>query len=473
MSSSHDTSPVRTAIGLEIHVQLQTATKLFCADPASPAAEPNMNVCPVCLGLPGALPVLNGAAVELAARTALALGCTVHERSEFDRKSYFYPDLPKGYQITQLRYPLASVGTFEGVGIRRLHLEEDAGRLLHDRVAERTAVDLNRAGVPLMEIVTEPDVRGPAAARAFLVRLRQLLRYIEVSDCEMENGSLRVDVNVSVPDVRGRPGEPVEIKNLNSFAHVESALEHEIARQRALVDAGGTVERETRLWDPVSRTTRRLRGKEASRHYRYLPEPDVPSLVLGAVYLRAIGAAMPELPAAKAARFVAAYDLPAHDAEVLTADRALAEYFEAVAHEVDAKAASSWIMTDVLGWLNRRGLRVQSLPVAPQDLADLIRLVLDGAVSRRAARQVLEAMAETGTPARMIIAAQGLEQVSDDGRIAAWIEQVLAAHPDEAAAYRAGRTKVMSYLIGQVLELSGGAADPRRSGELLRRSLER
>ena len=464
---------VEAMIGLEIHVQLRTTTKLFCADIATSAAEPNTQVCPVCLGLPGALPALNRAAVELAVRAALGLGCTVHHTSVFERKSYFYPDLPRGYQITQAARPLATDGAFAGVRIRQVHLEEDAGRLLHHRVAGRTAVDLNRAGVPLIEIVTEPDLRDPAAARAFLTRLRRALLHLDVSDCEMQNGSLRVDANVSVSAPGGAASVVrTELKNLNSFAHVQHALEYEIDRQTRILNEGGRVEPETLLWDADAGRTRRMRTKESGSDYRYHPDPDLPPLTLTDAWVTDLRRNMPELPAAKAARFAAAYDLPPEDIEVLTAEPALASYFEAVARHTDAKAAAGWIMTDVLGWLHRHDSRIEGVPVNAEALADLIRLVEQGRVSRQAARRAFTIMAETGRPAAEVVAGHGLTQVRDESRIVEWVDRTLAAFPEEVASYRAGRTRIMAFLVGQIMKLSGGTADPQRSAALLRERLE-
>jgi aspartyl-tRNA(Asn)/glutamyl-tRNA(Gln) amidotransferase subunit B len=460
-------------IGLEVHVQLDTSTKLFCADAVTAGAAPNTQVCPLCLGLPGALPVLNATAVDLAVRAALALGCTVHPASEFDRKSYFYPDLPKGYQITQPHTPLATAGRFEGVRIRRVHIEEDAGRLLHDRIADCTAIDLNRAGVPLIEIVTEPDLRDPSAARAFLMRLRRTLKHLAVSDCEMENASLRVDANVSIRPSGSRvDGARTEVKNLNSFAHVERALSAEIERQVAGAAAGRSIDAGTLLWDAARGRTRRMRAKEASRDYRYHHEPDVPTLRISAERIAGIRERMPELPVSREARYAATWALPAYDIEVLTADPALAGYFEAVAARVDAKQASNWIMTEVLGWVNRHGSRIEDMPVGPAALAELIGLVGQNALSRVAARRVFELMADTGGTARDIAEEYGLTQVSDDASINEWLDRTLAAFPDEVARYRAGEARVMTFLIGQLMKMSAGTADPRRAAELLRARLE-
>ncbi|HEX6307937.1 MAG TPA: Asp-tRNA(Asn)/Glu-tRNA(Gln) amidotransferase subunit GatB [Longimicrobiales bacterium] len=459
-------------IGLEVHVQLRTVTKLFCGDLTVPGAQPNTRVCPVCLGLPGALPVLNAAAVDLALRAALALGCTVHERSVFDRKTYFYPDLPKGYQITQSAQPLATRGEFLGVRIARVHLEEDAGRLFHDRFEGLTAIDLDRAGIPLIEIVTEPDLRTPADTRRFLVELKRLLLYLDVSDCEMENGSLRVDANVSLRGHGGEADARAELKNLNSFAHLEHALVAQLERQRTALSAGASIEPETLAWDAARGVLQRLRRKERRSEYRYQPDPDLPPIAVDAERITRIRNALPELPQAKQRRFAAAYDLPRYDIDVLTSDAALADYFEAVAVHVRPKAAGNWIMTEVLGWLNRHASRVQDLPVPPERLARLIGMVERGRVSRPAARRVFAEMAETGCTPEDVVAAQGLEQISDPDRIAALIDRAIAGYPDEVSRYHAGEAKVMQFLMGQVMQSSGGRADPRVTSELLRARLE-
>ncbi|MEX0907423.1 MAG: Asp-tRNA(Asn)/Glu-tRNA(Gln) amidotransferase subunit GatB [Gemmatimonadota bacterium] len=470
-------------IGLEIHVQLATATKLFCGDLTHFGAAPNTQVCPVCLGLPGALPVPNARAVELAVRAALALECTVHETSIFARKNYFYPDLPKGYQITQFEQPLATAGGVDVVDpadgaavrvcIRRIHMEEDAGKSVHDRFPGLTAVDLNRTGVPLVEIVTEPDLHSPAAARAFLTRLKQTLLYVEVSDCDMEKGSLRVDANISVRRAgEAQLGVKTELKNMNSFANVERALEYEIARQTALVRSGGTVVQESLLWDAARGAARSMRSKEESHDYRYFPEPDLPPLAVTGTEIEAVRAALPELPAAREARFQAEYGLPRYDAEVLSADRATGHYFEAVAGAAgDAKAASNWVMMDVLGWLNLHGSRVQDVPVSAEALAALIRMVLDGTLSNTAGRRVFQIMAETGRPAAELVQEHGLVQVRDDTQLDDWVRAVIDECPDEVQRFRTGELKVMGYLMGQVMKKSAGRADPKRASELLRARL--
>jgi aspartyl-tRNA(Asn)/glutamyl-tRNA(Gln) amidotransferase subunit B len=461
-------------IGLEVHVQLGTRTKLFCADRVEFGAPPNTRVCPVCLGLPGALPVLNRAAVDLAIRAALGLGCTVHATSVFARKNYFYPDLPKGYQITQFDRPIATGGRLEpadggAVRIRRIHLEEDAGKSVHDRLPGRTAIDLNRAGTPLIEIVTEPDIGSPAHARAVLGLLKQTLEYLEVSDCDMEKGSLRVDANVSVRKAGAAAlGTKTEVKNMNSFASVERALGYEIARQMTLLAAGRAVVHETLLWDAGRGEARPMRSKEESHDYRYFPEPDLPPLVLDAARIERAGATLPELPRAKQARFTSAYGLPDYDAGVLTADRATADFYEAVVDVAgDAKAASNWVMTDVLGHLKRAGGTLADLRVQPAALGRLVRLTADGTLSSSMARRVFARMCETGEPPESVIEAEGLVQVRDDDRLRAWAADVVAAFPAEVERYRGGDARLMAFFMGQVMKRSRGRADPQRTSRLI------
>jgi aspartyl-tRNA(Asn)/glutamyl-tRNA(Gln) amidotransferase subunit B len=469
----HGFEPV---IGLEVHVQLATTAKMFCGDRYEFGAEPNTRVCPVCLGMPGALPTVNQEAVELAVRAAVGLACTVNDTSVFARKNYFYPDLPKGYQITQFDRPLATGGRLElsdgghSVRIRRIHMEEDAGKSLHDRLDGRTAVDLNRAGVPLIEIVSEPDLRSPEEARTYLTRLKQALQYLDVSDCDMEKGSLRVDANVSVRPADSQPlGTRTEVKNLNSFAHVEHALRFEAARQAALLAEGGRVVHETRLWDPDKGEARPMRGKEESHDYRYFPEPDLPPLMLSEHAVSHARDRLPEMPDARARRFRDELGLPAYDAQVLTASREHADFFESVARLAgDAKAASNWTMGDVLAWTNETGRPIEEFPAPPRHLAELIGLVADGTLSSTAARGVFALMLERGQPPADIVAAEGLAQVSDEGALASWVAEALAAHPEEAARLRSGEAKLVGFFMGHVMRLSGGKADPKRASRLLR-----
>jgi aspartyl-tRNA(Asn)/glutamyl-tRNA(Gln) amidotransferase subunit B len=458
-----------TVIGLEVHVQLRTRTKMFCGCATSFGDPPNTNVCPVCLGLPGALPVPNAEAIRLAARAALALGCTIHETSVFARKNYFYPDLPKGYQISQYDQPLSTRGrvSFESaergridVGITRLHVEEDAGKLLHDRFPGKTAVDLNRAGIPLAEIVSEPDLRSPAEARAYLTTLRQILVYAGVSDCSMEQGSLRVDANISIR----RAGDPAlgtktEVKNMNSFANVERALEAERARQISLVESGQKVEQVTLLFNAGTGQVKPTRSKEESHDYRYFPDPDLPPLVLTIPWIAEERTALPELPDARRGRLESALGLSAYDARVLTGEPALAGYFEAVvAQGVDAKTAANWVMGDVMTRFNETG----SFPVPPAKLGELIALVREGTVSHQAAKRVFVEMASTPRDgARSVAERLGLIQVSDQGALSAWVTEVLAAHPAEVARFRGGETKLMGFFVGQVMKRSQGKADPK------------
>jgi aspartyl-tRNA(Asn)/glutamyl-tRNA(Gln) amidotransferase subunit B len=468
-------------VGLEVHAQMLTRTKLFSPMTAAYGAEPNTQVNEICAGLPGVLPVLNAEAVRLAVRAGLALECAIGRRSVFARKNYFYPDLPKGYQITQFDEPIATAGALQiavpvpqRVRIRRIHLEEDAGKSIHDRFPGATAVDLNRTGVPLIEIVTEPDLSSPAAARAFLDRLKQTLEYLDVSDCDMEKGSLRVDANVSIrPPGTTALGTKTELKNMNSFSSVERGLEFEIHRQQRLVSAGGRVTQETLLWDASAGEARSMRSKEESHDYRYFPEPDLPPLSVSASLIARIAAELPELPAAKEERLQESYGLPAYDAAVLAADPALADWFEAVAQRAgDGKAASNWVMVDVLGWLNQRGLGIGQAPVTPDALAALIRMVVRGTISNTAGRRVFQLMTETGRSAAELVAEHGLAQVSDDGQLQEWVESVIARFPDEVGRYRAGEARLLGFLMGQLMKQSGGRADPKRASDLMRRKLD-
>jgi aspartyl-tRNA(Asn)/glutamyl-tRNA(Gln) amidotransferase subunit B len=466
-------------VGLEVHVQLKTRTKAFCACSTDFGAPPNVNTCPVCLALPGALPVLNERAVELATRAALGLGCQVNPLSVFARKNYFYPDLPKGYQISQFDEPLATGGFIAiaakdsgaelKIGITRLHMEEDAGKSIHDRYPGATAIDLNRAGVPLVEIVSEPDIRTSADAGAYLRTLKQILQYLEVSDVSMEEGSLRVDANISVrPHGQSQLGTKTEVKNMNSFSAVERALDAEFERQCALLDAGGKVEQQTLLWDGAREVVRPSRSKEGSHDYRYFPEPDLLPLMLDDKWIGDARKHLPELPDARKKRLAQEFGIAPIEIEQLTATPALAEYFEAVARASgDGKAAYNWVMGEVLAALKASGGDLSHFRVRPADLAQLLNLVRDGTVSHTAAKRVFALMVETGKPPAQLAADEGLSQVGDEGAIATWVDEVLVEHPEEAKRYLAGEKKLQGVLVGFVMKKSKGRADPKRVNQLL------
>jgi len=466
-------------VGLEVHVQLKTRTKAFCGCSADFGAPPNVNTCPVCLALPGALPVLNGHAVELATRAALGLGCKIDPVSIFARKNYFYPDLPKGYQISQFDQPLATGGSVvigkDGQGndirvrITRLHMEEDAGKSIHDRYPGVTAIDLNRSGVPLIEIVSEPDIRTASDAGAYLRTLKQILQYLDVSDVSMEEGSLRVDANISVrPPGQNKLGTKTEVKNMNSFSGVEKALESEFARQCALIDAGGKVEQQTLLWDGARETVRPSRSKEGSHDYRYFPEPDLLPLTLDHKWIHETRAHLPELPDARKKRLVEEHGISTTEVEQLTAAPALADYFEAVARASrDGKAAYNWVMGEVMVAVRSSDKDFDNFKVRPADLAQLLNLVRDGTISHTAAKRVFARMVETGHQAAQVAADEGLLQVGDESAIATWVDEVLAEHPEEAKRYLSGEKKLQGVLVGFVMKKSKGRADPKRVNQLL------
>jgi aspartyl-tRNA(Asn)/glutamyl-tRNA(Gln) amidotransferase subunit B len=486
MPISNPRSAVRTGfepvIGLEIHAQLLTRSKIFCACSTQFGVAPNTNICPVCLGLPGALPVLNRHAVELGAKAALALGCTVHERSVFARKNYFYPDLPKGYQISQYDQPLATDGFLawdaHRVGIIRVHLEEDAGKSLHDGYADSdryTYLDFNRSGVPLIEIVSRPDLRSAADAGEFFSRLRSMLVAIGANDGNMEEGSLRCDANVSVREVGTTTlGVRTEIKNLNSFRYVQRAIEFEIDRQVGVVSSGGQVDQETRLWDSAAGRTMPMRSKEEAHDYRYFPEPDLPPLELSAAWIADVRGTLPELPEARRRRFVDQYKLPEYDAGVLTQSMALASYFEATAAAAgNPKAASNWVMGELTRKLNELGADIDHVRLPPDALAGLIRLVDSGTISGPIAKQVFEKMYDTGRPAEAIVAAEGLGRIDDEAAVDAAAQTVLAAHADAVSQYRAGKRQTFGFLVGQVIKSMGGRANPELVNRVLRRELDK
>jgi aspartyl-tRNA(Asn)/glutamyl-tRNA(Gln) amidotransferase subunit B len=474
-----------TVIGLEIHAQLLTSTKIFCGCATRFGAPPNTQVCPVCLGLPGALPVLNRRAVDLALRAGLALGCEINARSVFARKNYFYPDLPKGYQISQYDRPILGTGRVEvsldgrvlSVGLTRIHLEEDAGKSLHEGAAdlgERTGLDYNRAGVPLVEIVTEPDLRSAADAAAFFEHLRDVLVWVGVNDGNMEEGSLRCDANVSIrPAGTTAFGTKVEVKNLNSFKYLRQALEYEIARQIEVVDGGGAVVQETRLWDQAASRTISMRSKEEAHDYRYFPEPDLPPVEVRDARLADARAALPELPAARRARYATALGLSPYDSTELTRTRDTGDWFEqVVAAGAPAKAAANWMMGEMARALNDGGLALAESPVSPDRMAGLIGLIEAGTISSTTAKQVFERMWTSGRSAAEIVDAEGLAQISDASALEAAVDEVIATYTGPVAQYRSGQTKVLGFLVGQVMRATGGKASPGVVNDLLRRRLD-
>ncbi len=459
-------------IGLEVHVQLKTRAKLFSSAPTGFGGAPNTRTTEVDVGMPGVLPVINGRAVELAVRAALALGCEIQPLSIFERKHYFYPDLPKGYQISQYERPFAQGGAVplelagerRSIPLTRIHLEEDAAKNIHDDAITGggTWVDLNRAGVPLIEIVSEPDLRSPEEAGAYLRSLRSILRYLEVSDADMEKGNFRCDANVSVRKVRQQElGTRVELKNLNSFKFVEKGLAYEIERQIDVLSEGGEVTQETMHWDDDAGETRSQRGKEEADDYRYFPDPDLPPLELEPEWIEAQRRALPELPHEKRARYAEEYGLPAADAHVLTEDRDVAEFFEgALALGADPRKVAHWVMQSLLAVLADTGAQLSELPVTPQHLVDLLRLQDEGRVTARSGREIFFAMARTGEPPDLIMRAEGLEAVSDVGELEAIAKRVLDDHPRQVEQYRGGQEKVFNFLVGQVMKATRGKANP-------------
>mgnify|MGYP005841425067 CR=1 FL=1 len=470
-------------IGLEIHLQLATRSKIFSGAATAYGAAPNTQACAIDLGMPGVLPVLNAGVVRMAVKLGLALEAEIAPRSVFARKNYFYPDLPKGYQISQYELPVVGAGHLDidledgetkRVGITRAHLEEDAGKSMHEGFQAVTAVDLNRAGTPLIEVVSEPDLRSAKEAVAYMKKLHALVRYLEICDGNMQEGSFRCDANVSVH----RPGTPfgtrAEIKNLNSFRFVEQAINHEIERQIDLLESGAAVVQETRLYDPDRRETRSMRVKEEANDYRYFPDPDLLPLEVDAALIEQVRATLPELPDIRRARFVAQYGLPGYDAGVLTASRDSADYFEAVVQAVgeDPKLCANWVMGELAGALNRQGLEIADSPIDPQRLAGLLARLRDGTISGRGAKDVFEGMWAGEGDADTVIEARGLKQVSDSGALDAMVDEVIAANPGQVEQYRAGKDKLFGFFVGQVMKASRGKANPQLVNDLLRRKLD-
>lgn len=468
-------------IGLEIHVQMDTRTKMFCSCPVEFGAEPNTNVCPVCLGMPGSLPVINRRAVELAVRASLALNCQVHTESVFARKNYFYPDLPKGYQISQYERPLATDGYLEiecqggerkRVRIRRLHIEEDAGKNLHE--GSKSYVDLNRAGTPLMEIVTEPDIRSPEEARVFLETLRNVMRYAGVSKADMEKGQLRCDINVSVrPKGSERLGTRTEIKNVNSFKFVQKAIEYEIHRQISILQKGGEVVQETRTFDPSTGRTYPMRGKEEAEDYRYFPDPDLIPLRIGREWIEEIRRSMPELPHQRLERLLSQYGISDYEAKVLVDHKELGDFFEeAVKNLSEPKMIANWLLNDLLGLLNEKQVPLEGSPVSPEALAELVKLIKENVISTKIGKEVLREMVETGKSASQIVQERGLRQITDEGEIRRIVEELVRRFPQEAQRLRNGEEKLIGFFVGQVMKETKGKANPALVNKVLRETLK-
>ena len=474
-------------IGLEVHVQLGTKSKLFCACSTEFGLEPNLNTCPVCLGWPGSLPVLNERALQLAIKVGTALHCEISERLKFDRKNYFYPDLPKAYQISQYDQPVNKGGfleiefkdqkgevVYKKIGITRAHLEEDAGKLLHEGIKDGSLVDYNRAGVPLLEIVSEPDLRSPDEAYAYLIALKAILQYLEAGDCNMEKGELRCDANVSVrKSGETKFGTKAEIKNLNSFRAVQKAIQYEIERQIDLLENHGRVVQETRLWNENKGQTFLMRSKEEAHDYRYFPEPDLVPFTISRQTVEAVRKTLPELPRERAKRFIKNYGLSDYDAFVLVQEKKLADYYErCLAQKISPKLASNWIQSELLALLNSKKISIDESPVKPADLAGLVALIENNTISGKIAKDVLPAMFETGKSAKALVQEKGLIQVTDTKLIEEAAGKVIQANPKSAADFRAGKMQALGFLVGQVMKETQGKANPKLVNEILRKKLQ-
>ncbi len=470
-----------TVIGLEVHAQLLTDSKIFCGCSTRFGAEPNSHTCQICLGMPGVLPVLNKKVVEYAMKMALATHCQIRPESVFARKNYFYPDLPKGYQISQYDRPLAEDGYLDieangnkkRIGIIRIHMEEDAGKLLHDEFLPSSYVDFNRTGVPLIEIVSHPDMRTPEEAVSYLRRLHEILVYLEICDGNMEEGSFRCDANVSIrPRGQEEFGIRAELKNMNSFRNVQRALEYEVKRQQYVLEGGGQVVQETRLWDDSQGVTHSMRGKEEAHDYRYFPDPDLVPVVTDEKWIEDIRKTLPELPLEKRERFAAEYGIPPYDAGVLTSSRALADFYEKTVKLCGKpKAASNWVMGDFLRFLNEEKRDIKDSPVEPEAIAEMINLIENGTISGKIAKEVFEEMYRTGKGPDAIIKEKGLVQITDEGALGKTIAEVLAANPAEVESYRKGKEKLFGFFVGQVMKATKGKANPNLVNELLKKKL--
>jgi aspartyl-tRNA(Asn)/glutamyl-tRNA(Gln) amidotransferase subunit B len=471
-------------IGLEIHIQLLTRSKIFCSCSAQFGGEPNTQVCPVCLGMPGVLPVLNQNVVEYALKLGLATDCEINPRAQFARKNYFYPDLPKGYQISQFEKPFCQNGKIDIemsdyvrlVRLTRIHAEEDAGKSMHAEAyvgTDETLVDVNRCGVPLLELVTEPDIRSPEEAACFLIHLRQLVRYLGICDGNMEEASLRCDANISLRPRREKGlGTKTELKNMNSFSHVESALKYEISRQYQMLSNGEKIEQETRMWNVDRGITESMRSKEFSHDYRYFPDPDLVPVVVDDAWIERVRRDLPELPLQRKKRFIKEYALPEYDAKILTEDRAIADFFEAVAVKVkDKKAASNWVMGEVLRCLKEKKCNIDALRLEADSLVEIIQLIESGTINSKIAKSVFNDVVESGDSPKKIVKEKGLTQITDHDAIEKAIDQVLQAHPDEVDAIRGGKDKLMGFFVGQVMRATGGKANPKSVNLLIRKKL--
>ena len=473
--------PFEPVIGLEVHAQLLTGTKIFCGCSTRFGEEPNSNTCPVCLGMPGTLPVLNKKVVEFAMKMSLATHCRINSINTWARKNYFYPDLPKGYQITQYSHPIAEGGYVDieidgsknRIGITRIHMEEDAGKSIHDESGPSSYVDLNRAGVPLIEIVSEPDMRNTDEAVHYLRRLHEILVYLEICNGNMEEGSFRCDANISLrPKGQQKFGTRSELKNMNSFRNVQHALEYEIRRQRAILEGGGIVVQETRLWDVSQGATHSMRGKEEAHDYRYFPEPDLVPVVISDEWIEEVRRVLPELPMEKRERFVEQYGIPTYDAGVLTASLATADYYEETARLCGKpKLASNWIMGNLLAYLNEEKLEVTESPITPQTLADLINMIDEGTISGKIAKDVFEDMCKSGKGPKEIVDKRGLLQISDASKLEKIVEAVLEANPGQLEQYKSGKVQLFGFFVGQTMKATNGKANPGIVNELLKKRL--